>query len=124
MDLLTADPVGVLGTSLHDLQEVVASLDDSQMGTVTNCEPWTVRQLASHALNNQLFWAGIVTGNALVSIEDTMGAVPIDGDLVPVASDVAAQSLALWQTDGVLAQVHATPAGGAAGARAHTFAAD
>ena len=29
---------------------------------VTNCEPWTVRRLASHALNNQLLWAGLVTG--------------------------------------------------------------
>ena len=29
---------------------------------VTNCPPWTVRRLASHALKNQLFWAGSVTG--------------------------------------------------------------
>ena len=55
---------------------MVASIDDSQMGTVTNCEPWTVRQLASHALNNQLLWAGLVTGQQLVSMEDTMGGAP------------------------------------------------
>ena len=54
----------------------------------TNCEPWTVRRLASHALNNQLVWAGLVTGQQLVPVEDAMGAVPIDGDLEPVAADV------------------------------------
>ena len=59
------------------------------METVTNCEPWTVRQLASHALNNQLLWAGLVTGQQLVSVEDTMGAVPYEGDLAAFADDVA-----------------------------------
>ena len=122
MDLLTADPLGTLEVSLRDLRQVVASLDDAQMDTITNCEPWTVRRLASHALNNQLLWAGLVTGNALVSMEDTMGAVPIAGDLVAVADDVAARSLALWRTDGVLAQVHATPAGELPGAVVILFA--
>lgn len=111
MDLLSADPLGTLDVSLKDLQQVVASLDDSEMDTITNCEPWTVRQLASHALNNQLLWAGLVTDNALVSVEDTMGAVPIVGDLVPVAGDVGARTLALWNTEGVLEKMHATPAG-------------
>ncbi len=49
----------------------------------TNCAPWTVRRLASHALNNQLLWAGLVTGQQLVTTEVAMGAVAIDGDLGP-----------------------------------------
>ena len=77
----------------------------------TNCEPWTVRRLASHALNNQLVWAGLVTGQQLVAVEDAMGAVPIDGDLGPVAADVTARAMALWRTDGILDAMHATPFG-------------
>ena len=77
----------------------------------TNCEPWTVRRLASHALNNQLVWAGLVTGQQLVAVEDAMGAVPIEGDLEPVAADVTARAMALWRTDGVLEAMHATPFG-------------
>lgn len=111
MTPMSDGPVGALEVSLRELREVIASLDDSQMDTVTNCEPWTVRQLASHALNNQLLWAGLVTGQALVSVEDTMGAVPIEGDLVPIADDTTARALALWRTEGVLDQVHATAAG-------------
>ena len=65
------------------------------MDATTNCEPWTVRRLASHALNNQLVWAGLVTGQQLVPVEDAMGAVPIDGDLEPVAVDVTARALAV-----------------------------
>src|SRR4051794_19730976 len=111
MDLLSADPLGTLEVSLRDLRQVVASLDESEMATVTNCEPWTIRQLASHALNNQLLWAGFVTGKSLVSVEETMSAAAIDGDLVPVADDVVERTLALWHTDGILEQVHSTPAG-------------
>ena len=70
-----------LGYSLRELSGVVASLDDSEMDTISNCAPWTVRRLASHALNNQLLWAGLVTGEQLVSPEETMGAVAYDGDL-------------------------------------------
>src|SRR3954466_10682799 len=110
------DQLATLEYALDELRGVVATLDDSEMGTVTNCQPWTVRQLASHALNNQLLWAGLVTGNQLVSVEDTMGAVPIPGDLAPVADDVVARTLALWRTDGVLEKMHATPAGDLPGA--------
>src|SRR4051812_31516949 len=105
------DPFETLEAGLGDLQHVVASLDDAQMDVVTNCEPWTVRRLASHALNNQLFWAGVVTGQGLVSIEDTMGATAIEGDLKPVADDVAERSMTMWRTKDVLTTVHATPAG-------------
>jgi uncharacterized protein (TIGR03086 family) len=100
-----------LGYSLRELSAVVASLDDSDMGTVSNCAPWTVRRLASHALNNQLLWAGLVTGEHLVSPEETMGAVAYDGDLAAYADDVARRALALWQTEGVLSQTHVTPMG-------------
>jgi len=89
----------------------VARLDGAQMDTVTNCDPWTVRRLASHALNNQLLWAGLVTGQELVSVEDTMGAVPIEGDLAPVADDVVERAMVLWRSDGVLEAMHATPFG-------------
>jgi hypothetical protein len=70
--------VAMLEYSLDELSRVVAALDDAEMDTVTNCAPWTVRQLASHALNNQLLWAGMVTGEELVSAEVTMGAVAYD----------------------------------------------
>ena len=89
----------------------MTTLDDSQMDAVTNCEPWTVRRLASHALNNQLLWAGLVTGQEIVSVEDTMGAVPYEGDLAPFAEDVAARAMAMWRTEGVLEAMHATPFG-------------
>jgi uncharacterized protein (TIGR03086 family) len=81
------------------------------METVTNCEPWTVRRLASHALNNQLLWGGVVTGQQLVSAEDTMGAVPLPGDLAPIADDVAARATAMWGTEGALEATHASPFG-------------
>jgi uncharacterized protein (TIGR03086 family) len=103
--------LSVLEYSLDELRRVVAALDDTQMDTVSNCAPWTVRRLASHALNNQLLWAGIVTGEELVSPEVTMGAVAYDGDLAAFADDVARRALALWRTDGVLSQTHVTPLG-------------
>src|SRR6476469_9732312 len=94
--------------SLGELRGVVASLDESDLDTVSNCAPWTVRRLASHALNNQLLWAGMVTGEQLVSPEDTMGAVAYDGKLATYADEVAERALARWQTDGVLDAVHVT----------------
>jgi|SRR4051794_25761827 uncharacterized protein (TIGR03086 family) len=103
--------LSVLEYSLDELRRVVAALDDTEMDTVSNCAPWTVQRLASHALNNQLLWAGMVTGNQLVSPEATMGAVAYDGDLAAYADDVARRALNLWQTDGVLAQTHVTPLG-------------
>ena len=51
------------------------------MDVVSNCPPWTVRRLASHVLKNQLFWAGSVTGQELMALDESMGAVPYDGDL-------------------------------------------
>ena len=116
------DQLQTLEYALHELRGVVAKLDDAQMDTVTNCEPWTVRRLASHALNNQLLWGGLVTGQQLVSVEDTMGAVPIKGDLAPVADEVAEQAMALWNSDGVLEATHATPFGELPGSVVVNFA--
>jgi len=100
----------------------VAALDDSELDTVTNCEPWTVRRLASHALNNQLLWAGLATGQQTVSVEVTMGAVAYDGDLATYADEVAERSLAMWATPGVLTAVHATPFGELPGSVVINFA--
>ena len=105
------DQLEMLAFAVDQLEATVGSLDDSDMGTVTNCEPWTVRQLASHALNNQLLWAGVVTDQATVSVEDTMGAVPLPGDLAPVAADIAQRVAAMRGTPGVLEATHATPFG-------------
>jgi uncharacterized protein (TIGR03086 family) len=100
-----------LELALRELHRVVASLDDSQMGMITNCDPWTVRQLASHALNNQLLWAGMVTGQETVSVDDTMGGVPYEGDLAAYVDDAAERALAMWASEGVLERTHATPFG-------------
>jgi uncharacterized protein (TIGR03086 family) len=105
------DRLATLEYGLEELRAEVARLDDTQMDIVTNCEPWTVRRLASHALNNQLLWAGTVTSQELVSADATMGAVPIEGDLSAIADEVVGRALELWRTDGVLEAVHATPFG-------------
>ena len=105
------DQLATLAYAVDELRRTVAALDGSQMDTVTNCAPWTVRQLASHALNNQLVWAGMVTGQELVSVDDTMGAVAIEGDLAPVADEIVERAMALWRSDGVLAATHSTPFG-------------
>jgi uncharacterized protein (TIGR03086 family) len=97
--------------ALGELRRVIGTLDPPVMDGATNCPPWTVRRLASHALNNQLVWAGLVTAQHLVEVEDAMGAVPIDGDLGPVAVEVTTRALALWRTDGILEAMHATPFG-------------
>jgi uncharacterized damage-inducible protein DinB len=75
------DQMATLQFAMGELHREVAALDDSELEIVTNCAPWTVRRLASHALNNQLLWAGLVTGEENVTVEDTMGAVAYDGDL-------------------------------------------
>ena len=116
------DQLATLEFALGELRREVTALDDSEMDTVTNCEPWTVRRLASHALNNQLLWAGVVTGEESVSVEDTMGAVPYEGDLATYADEVAARSLALWKTPGVMTAVHATPFGELPGSVVINFA--
>jgi len=105
------DQMATLEVAIGELHREVAALNDLELDTLTNCEPWTVRQLASHALNNQLVCAGLVTGQETVTVEDTMGAVPYDGDLATYADEVAERSLAPWGTPGVLTAVHATPFG-------------
>jgi uncharacterized protein (TIGR03086 family) len=105
------DQIALLEHAVHTLQQQVVVLDERQMDVVSNCEPWTIRRLASHALNNQLLWAGLVTNEHCVSPDDTMGAVPYEGDLAQYADEVADRSLAMWHTAGVLDAVHDTPFG-------------
>ena len=105
------DPVQTLGFSINELTAAVASIADSEFEAKSNCGSWTVRQLVSHALNNQLLWAGVVSGCDIVSVDVAMGGVPIDGDLVPVAADVAKRSVALWGASEVLTAMHMTPFG-------------
>ena len=112
----------MLDYALTLLREVVGSLDGSVTEAPTNCPPWTVRRLASHALNNQLVWAGLVTGQDLVATDDAMGAVAIDGDLGPVAADVASLASALWHSEGVLERTHRTPFGALPGSAVIDFA--
>lgn len=114
--------VALLEYSLGELRRSVVALDDDEMDIVTNCEPWTVRRLASHALNNQLFWGGVVTDDQPMSFEETMGAVPYDGDLAPYADEVVGRALAMWNTDGVLDATHVTPLGELPGAAVINFA--
>jgi uncharacterized protein (TIGR03086 family) len=97
--------------SLDELRRAIVGLDAAEMDVVSNCAPWTVRRLASHALDNQLFWAGLVTGQEIVSHHDAMAANAHEGDLAAHATDVTARALALWQTAGVLEATHATPLG-------------
>jgi uncharacterized protein (TIGR03086 family) len=110
------DQMETLRFALGELRREVEALDDAELDVVTNCEPWTVRRLASHALNNQLLWAGVVTGQQLVSAEDTMGAVAYEGDLAAYADEVQERALALWSTPGVFTAMHATPLGELPGA--------
>jgi uncharacterized protein (TIGR03086 family) len=93
------------------LGQVVHGLTEAELDLATNCPPWTVRRLASHALKNQLFWAGTVSNQPLMAPEESMGAVPYDVDLGPVADEVISQVLDLWGTDGVLTAMHVTPFG-------------
>jgi uncharacterized protein (TIGR03086 family) len=116
------DQVELLAYSVAELRDQVLALDDVDLEVVSNCDPWSVRQLASHALNNQLLWAGLVTGEETVSVEDTMGGTPIEGDLAPVARDVCDRSLAMWRTPGVLEASHATPFGELPGSVVINFA--
>jgi uncharacterized protein (TIGR03086 family) len=114
--------VSVLEYSLDELQRAVAAIGDDEMDIVSNCDPWTVQRLASHALNNQLFWGGLVTDQALVSFEETMGAVPYDGDLTQYAEEVVGRAREMWATDGVLEATHVTPLGELPGAAVINFA--
>ena len=105
------DQRAVLGVSLEELRRVAVSLDDSELDTDTNCEPWTVRRLGSHALNNQLLWGGVASGQELVSVEETMGAAPHDGDLTLFANSAVRRAREIWDDEEVLEAVHATPFG-------------
>jgi uncharacterized protein (TIGR03086 family) len=111
MEQDATDQVATLDFALQALQGQIVVLQDEQMEIVSNCEPWTVRRLASHALNNQLFWAGAVTGEETVSFEATMGAEPYNGDLAQFAGEVARRALDMWSTDGVFDSNHVTPLG-------------
>jgi uncharacterized protein (TIGR03086 family) len=111
-----------LDYSLGELRRVIGTLDDSVMDGPTNCAPWSVRRLASHALNNQLLWAGRVTGQQLVEPADALDAVPIPGDLAPVAIDVTGRVLAMWRGEGVLDATHETPFGALPGSVVIDFA--
>jgi uncharacterized protein (TIGR03086 family) len=107
----STEQLATLDFAIRALHDQAVVLEDDQMEIVSNCEPWTVYRLASHALNNQLLWGGIVTNEETVSAEDTMGAVPYEGDLARYADEVTDRSLAMWGTDGVLDAVHVTPMG-------------
>jgi uncharacterized protein (TIGR03086 family) len=105
------DRLMLLAYAEDQLVQVIHQLDDAELDLPTNCPPWTVRRLASHALKNQLFWAGSVSGQQLMPLGEAMGAVPYDGDLAPVADEVAARVLELWRGDGVMTALHDTPFG-------------
>jgi uncharacterized protein (TIGR03086 family) len=116
------DHLHALDYSLATLDDVVAAHAGDDLEGPSNCDGWTVRRLASHALNNQLFWAGLVTGEQLADFESTMGAAPIDGDLAPVAADVRERATARWRTPGVLDAMHDTPLGTVPGSAVANFA--
>ena len=115
------DQLATLDFAFDELRGVVLSLDDSEMEIITNCQPWTVRRLASHALNNQLLWASIVTGEPVVSVDDVMGAVPHEGELAVLATDARDRALATWGADGVLEGTYETPFGALPGSTVILF---
>jgi uncharacterized protein (TIGR03086 family) len=116
------DHLTLLGYAEDELNRVVAGLGETEMDVVTNCAPWTVRRLASHVLKNQLFWAGTVTGQQLMALDESMAAVPYEGDLAPIATEVTALALRLWRSDGVMTAQHDTPFGVLPGAVVLDFA--
>jgi len=116
------DDLTLLSQAEYELGRVVAELTDGDMDVVSNCPPWTVRRLASHALKNQLFWAGLVTGRDLMLQDEAMAAVPYEGDLAPIAAEVTPQVVELWHTDGVMEALHVTPFGELPGAVVINFA--
>jgi uncharacterized protein (TIGR03086 family) len=107
----TMDHLTLLAYAEDELNQVIAGLDEAEMDVVSNCPPWTVRRLASHVLKNQLFWAGTVSGQKLMALDESMGAVPYEGDLAPIADEVTTQALQLWRSDGVMTAQHETPFG-------------
>ncbi len=105
------DHLTLLEQAEDQLNQVILGIEEAELDGDTNCPPWTVRRLASHALKNQLVWAGCVTGEALMPLEEAMGAVPYDGDLTPIAAAVTARVVELWRRDGILAAHHQTHLG-------------
>jgi uncharacterized protein (TIGR03086 family) len=116
------DHLELLEHAEGQLVSVIRGLDEPEMELVTNCEPWTVRRLASHVLKNQLFWAGTATRQQLMALEEVMTAVPYDGDLAPIAADVVAQALDLWRRPDVMTDQHETPFGVLPGSAVIDFA--
>jgi uncharacterized protein (TIGR03086 family) len=116
------DRLELLARAEDQLDRAVHGVDAAEMDVLTNCPPWTVRRLASHALKNQLFWAGSVTGQQLMALDESMAAVPYDGDLAPIADEVTTRALELWRSDGVLTADHDTPFGVLPGAVVVDFA--
>jgi uncharacterized protein (TIGR03086 family) len=116
------DHLTLLAYAEDELNGVIARLDEAEMDVVTNCPPWTVRRLASHVLKNQLFWAGTVTGQQLMELDESMGAVPYEGDLTPISVEVTALAMQLWRTEGVMTAQHETPFGVLPGAVVVDFA--
>jgi uncharacterized protein (TIGR03086 family) len=105
------DRLVLLELAETQLVEVIRTLEDDELDLDTNCPPWTVRRLASHVLKNQLFWAGSISGQQLMGLQEAMGAVAYDGDLAPIAADVTERALELWRVPGVMTAQHDTPFG-------------
>jgi uncharacterized protein (TIGR03086 family) len=116
------DHLTLLAWSEDLLHQVIRGLGEDEMERDTNCPPWTIRHLASHALKNQLFWAGSVVGQDLMALEESMAAVPYEGDLGAIAADVTAQVVPLWHRDGVMTAERNTPFGVLPGAVVVNFA--
>ena len=116
------DDLTLLTGAEHELNRVIATLEGEELDVVSNCPPWTVRRLASHALKNQLFWAGLVTGQDLMAQDEAMAALPYQGELAPIAAEVTDRVARLWHTEGVLAAHHDTPFGALPGAVVVNFA--
>jgi hypothetical protein len=98
------DQMATLEFAIGELHREVAALEDSQLDIVTNCEPWMVSRLASHALNNQLLWAGLVpqsipTLTALVdaTCTDDVRTLGLIKDVAPIGPDAS-------DTDRLMAQ--------------------
>jgi uncharacterized protein (TIGR03086 family) len=116
------DQLTLLTYSEDLLHHVVRGITEDELELDSNCPPWTVRRLASHAVKNQLFWAGSVVGEDLMTLEESMAAVPYEDDLGAIAADVTAQAVALWHRDGVMTAEHPTPFGVLPGAVVLDFA--
>lgn len=106
------EQLSTLDFALDQLVGVISTIEDGQMELETDCHPWSIRQLASHAVNSQLLWVSILTGEPTVSVEDTMSAVAYEADdLVSIAEDAAMRARTTWGAPGLLDAIHSTPFG-------------